>query len=125
MSLLEGHADVVMDGVGPDVVPSVATIREKFQRRRAGANSLDRTVRRLLGIEAKMRQYRDGAKFVNGVVDKVGMDGFNQVWESAETLPTLDEISDPDRLGTPGARLVRPVPVIMSTLPPCDAANST
>jgi coenzyme F420 biosynthesis associated uncharacterized protein len=95
MSLLEGHADVVMDGVGPEIVPSVATIREKFQRRRAGANSLDRTVRRLLGIEAKMRQYRDGAKFVNGVVAKVGMDGFNRVWESAATLPTLDEIVDP------------------------------
>jgi coenzyme F420 biosynthesis associated uncharacterized protein len=95
MSLLEGHADVVMDGVGPEVVPTVATIREKFQRRRAGANSLDKTLRRLLGIEAKMRQYRDGAKFVDGVVDKVGMTGFNRVWESAETLPTLDEITDP------------------------------
>ena len=95
MSLLEGHADVVMDGVGPEVVPSVATIREKFQRRRAGANSLDRTVRRLLGIEAKMRQYRDGAKFVNAVVDQVGMSGFNRVWESTETLPTLEEITDP------------------------------
>jgi coenzyme F420 biosynthesis associated uncharacterized protein len=95
MSLLEGHADVVMDGVGPEVVPSVATIREKFQRRRAGANSLDRTVRRLLGIEAKMRQYRDGAKFVNAVVDQVGMSGFNRVWESTETLPTLQEITDP------------------------------
>ena len=95
MSLLEGHADVVMDGVGPEVVPSVATIREKFQRRRAGANSLDKALRRLLGIEAKMRQYRDGAKFVNSVVEKVGMDGFNRVWESAETLPTLDEIVDP------------------------------
>ena len=28
MALLEGHADVVMDEVGPKVVPSVATIRE-------------------------------------------------------------------------------------------------
>ena len=95
MSLLEGHADVVMDGVGPEVVPSVATIRERFQRRRAGAGSLDRTVRRLLGLEAKMRQYRDGAKFTRAVVDKVGMDGFNRVWDSVETLPTLDEIADP------------------------------
>ena len=30
MSLLEGHADVVMDGVGPTVIPSVAEIRRKF-----------------------------------------------------------------------------------------------
>jgi uncharacterized protein (DUF2342 family) len=52
-------------------------------------------VRRLLGIEAKMRQYRDGAKFVNAVVDQVGMSGFNRVWESTETLPMLEEITDP------------------------------
>jgi coenzyme F420 biosynthesis associated uncharacterized protein len=95
MSLLEGHADVVMDGVGPEVVPSVAKIRERFQRRRAGAGSLDKTVRRVLGLEAKMRQYRDGAKFVRAVVEKVGMGGFNRVWESPESLPTVGEISDP------------------------------
>jgi coenzyme F420 biosynthesis associated uncharacterized protein len=96
MSLLEGHADVVMDGVGPQVVPSVEEIRAKFQRRRRSSSGLDRTVRRLLGLEAKMRQYRDGARFVRGAVDRVGMVGFNRVWESAETLPTLEEISDPE-----------------------------
>jgi coenzyme F420 biosynthesis associated uncharacterized protein len=94
MSLLEGHAEVVMDGVGPDVVPSVEKIRRKFQRRRASAKGLERTARRLLGLEAKMRQYRDGARFVRSVVDEVGMAGFNKVWESPETLPTLAEITD-------------------------------
>lgn len=39
MSLLEGHADFVMDGVGPDVVPSVGEIREKFQQRRPAARA--------------------------------------------------------------------------------------
>jgi coenzyme F420 biosynthesis associated uncharacterized protein len=94
MSLLEGHAEVVMDGVGPDVVPSVEKIRRKFQRRRASAKGLERTARRLLGLEAKMRQYRDGARFVRSVVDEVGMAAFNKVWESPETLPTLAEITD-------------------------------
>jgi coenzyme F420 biosynthesis associated uncharacterized protein len=94
MSLLEGHAEVVMDGVGPDVVPSVEKIRRKFQRRRVSAKGLERTARRLLGLEAKMRQYRDGARFVRSVVDEVGMAGFNKVWESPETLPTLAEITD-------------------------------
>ncbi len=73
MSLLEGHADVVMDGVGPAVIPSVAEIRKKFNRRRKGVGTLDRLLRRLLGLDAKMAQYRDGARFVRGVVDKVGM----------------------------------------------------
>lgn len=95
MSLLEGHADVVMDAVGPDVIPSVEVIRRRFQQRRRGTGSLDRTVRRMLGLEAKMRQYRDGARFVNAVVDRVGMAGLNRVWESPETLPSKAELSDP------------------------------
>ncbi len=95
MSLLEGHADVVMDGVGPGVVPSVDKIREKFTQRRAGAGPLDQMIRRLLGFDAKLRQYRDGAHFVRGVIDKVGMAGFNAVWAEAGNLPTRDEIGDP------------------------------
>jgi coenzyme F420 biosynthesis associated uncharacterized protein len=95
MSLLEGHADVVMDGVGPEVVPSVKAIRAKFTTRRAGAGPLDLLIRRLLGFDAKLRQYRDGAAFVRGVTDKVGLDGFNAVWASPENLPGKDEIADP------------------------------
>ncbi|GAA3656137.1 zinc-dependent metalloprotease [Nocardioides ginsengisoli] len=96
MSLLEGHADVVMDDVGPTVIPSVAQIRRKFTRRRQGVGSLDRIVRRLLGLEAKMAQYRDGARFVRGVVDKVGMTEFNAVWAGPENLPSKAELNDPD-----------------------------
>jgi coenzyme F420 biosynthesis associated uncharacterized protein len=95
MSLLEGHADVVMDGVGPYVIPSVAEIRQKFDRRRKGVGTLDRLLRRLLGLDAKMAQYRDGARFVRGVVDKVGMHEFNAVWASPDNLPTKAEIADP------------------------------
>ncbi|WP_328583073.1 zinc-dependent metalloprotease [Streptomyces sp. NBC_00370] len=96
MSLLEGHADYVMDGVGPQVVPSVAEIREKFQQRRAsGASRLDQALRKLLGLDAKLRQYRDGERFVRAVVEEVGMDGFNRVWTSPNTLPTKAEIAKP------------------------------
>jgi coenzyme F420 biosynthesis associated uncharacterized protein len=95
MSLLEGHADVVMDGVGPQVIPSVTTIRRAFNERRKGVGMLDRLLRKALGLDAKMAQYRDGAKFVRGVVDKVGMADFNAVWERPENLPSKAEIADP------------------------------
>ena len=95
MSLLEGHADVVMDDVGPAHIPTVAHIRARFTERRKGAGAPDRMLRRLLGLEAKMRQYRDGAVFVRGVQDTVGVDGFNAVWASADTLPMAREITDP------------------------------
>jgi coenzyme F420 biosynthesis associated uncharacterized protein len=96
MSLLEGHADVVMDGVGPEVIPSVATIRAKFTERRKGMGVLDRLIRRLLGLDQKMAQYRDGAVFTRAVVDKVGMDGFNAVWAEPANLPSKAEILAPE-----------------------------
>ena len=96
MSLLEGHADVVMDGVGPSVIGSVAEIRRAFNQRRKGVGTLDRLLRRLLGLDAKMAQYRDGANFVRHVVDTVGMERFNVVWEQPAHLPSKDEIGDPD-----------------------------
>ena len=95
MSLLEGHADVVMDGVGPEVIPTVAEIRRKFDQRRKGAGGIDRLIRRLLGLESKMRQYRDGAVFVRAVNEKVGLDGFNAVWAEPANLPTQADIADP------------------------------
>jgi coenzyme F420 biosynthesis associated uncharacterized protein len=95
MSLLEGHADVVMDGVGPEVIGSVAEIRRKFNKRRKGAGTFDRILRKLLGLDAKMAQYRNGAAFVRGVVDEVGMDGFNKVWVEPANLPSKAEIGDP------------------------------
>jgi len=95
MSLLEGHADVVMDGVGPTVIPSVADIRRKFDQRRKGAGGFDRLIRRLLGLESKMRQYRDGAVFVREVNERVGLSGFNAVWAEPANLPTQADIADP------------------------------
>jgi coenzyme F420 biosynthesis associated uncharacterized protein len=95
MTLVEGHGDYVMDAVGPQVVPSVAEIREKFNSRRRTAGRVEQTVRRLLGIDLKMKQYAEGSRFVTAVVDEIGMDGFNQIWESPETIPTMAEINDP------------------------------
>jgi coenzyme F420 biosynthesis associated uncharacterized protein len=96
MSLLEGHADVVMDDVGPAIVPSVGLIRERFTQRRQQPSALDNVARKALGMDAKLRQYSDGAAFVRHVVDNVGMTGFNRVWESPAQLPTRSELHDPD-----------------------------
>lgn len=95
-TLLEGHADHVMDAVGPAVVPSVTRIRRAFDQRRARqSNPLQRLLRALLGIDAKMAQYVRGKAFVDAVVGEVGMAAFNTVWTGPETLPRTDEIDDP------------------------------
>jgi coenzyme F420 biosynthesis associated uncharacterized protein len=97
MTLVEGHGDYVMDAVGPQVVPSVAEIRAAFNARRGSAGRLEQTVRRLLGIDLKMKQYAQGSAFVRTVVDAAGMATFNQVWTGPEMIPTKDELIDPER----------------------------
>jgi coenzyme F420 biosynthesis associated uncharacterized protein len=95
MTLVEGHGDYVMDAVGPQVVPSVAEIREKFNQRRGSAGRMEQILRRILGIDLKMKQYAEGSRFVRTVVDEVGMAGFNRVWTSPEMLPTRAELANP------------------------------
>jgi coenzyme F420 biosynthesis associated uncharacterized protein len=97
MTLVEGHGDYVMDAVGPQVVPSVEQIRERFNSRRGSSGRVEQTIRRILGIDLKMKQYAEGSRFVKAVVDEVGMADFNKVWTSPETLPTRDEFNHPHK----------------------------
>ena len=95
MTLVEGHGDYVMDAVGPQVVPSVAQIRERFNSRRGSSGRIEQTLRRILGIDLKMKQYAEGSRFVRTVVDEAGMATFNKVWTSPDTLPTREEFANP------------------------------
>ena len=95
MTLVEGHGDYVMDAVGPQVVPSVEQIRERFNSRRGSSGRVEQTIRRILGIDLKMKQYAEGSRFVSMVVEEVGMPAFNKVWTSPDTLPTKAEFAHP------------------------------
>ena len=95
LTLLEGHAEVVMDGVGPAVIPTVGSIRAAFDRRRHEAAPLEAYLRRLFGMDVKLKQYTQGRAFVSAVIAAVGMAGFNRVFTSPATLPTFAEIDAP------------------------------
>ena len=55
---------------------------------------------KLLGIDAKLRQYAEGERFVESVEAAGGPALLARVWEGPEWLPTLEEIRDP-RPGSP------------------------
>ncbi|SDE40117.1 zinc-dependent metalloprotease [Glycomyces harbinensis] len=97
MTLLEGHAEAVMDGVGRTAINHVALLRRRFDRRRANPTTLQKFVRQLLGLDAKMRQYAAGRRFVDHVVAAHGVTGFNRVWEAPANLPTETEIDYPEQ----------------------------
>ncbi|WP_434594274.1 zinc-dependent metalloprotease [Brevibacterium sp. 1718] len=93
LSLLEGHADVVMDEVGAGVIPSVRRLRRKFEARRDAAQGGFLT--NLLGMDLKLAQYRDGAKFVRAVRREVGQKGFSRIYAEPANLPCTAEIHEP------------------------------
>ena len=103
LTFLEGHAEVVLDDVHPNRMPSVHRLRAVLSRSRAadggigpgpGLGSL--LLHRLMGLEAKEAQYADGAAFVRSVVTRIGHEGLNAVWTDPELLPTPAELARPD-----------------------------
>jgi coenzyme F420 biosynthesis associated uncharacterized protein len=95
MSLMEGYADVMMDRVGTAVVPTLPIIRRAFEARR-DRRGWAAVIGKFLGNDLKLAQYRDGAAFCRGVIEQVSVSGLNAAFSSADSLPTMAEIHDPD-----------------------------
>jgi coenzyme F420 biosynthesis associated uncharacterized protein len=95
MALLEGHASFVMERLGEDHVNQAERMRRGLQERRR-SSALERGFQRLIGFDRKISQYDTGRRFVEHVVDKAGMSGFNRVWQDEGTLPSLAEVLQPD-----------------------------
>jgi coenzyme F420 biosynthesis associated uncharacterized protein len=95
MSLLEGHGDVTMDRAGAAEVPGAARFSQVLHERRTQSRGLTRLMSKLLGLDAKMRQYAEGERFVESVEATGGPALLARVWEGPDWLPTLEEIRDP------------------------------
>ena len=95
MSLLEGHGDVTMDRAGAADIPSAAHFAAVLRQRRTQAHGLSRILQQLIGIEAKLRQYEEGERFIAAVEGAGGPALLDAAWRGPEWLPTLAEIRDP------------------------------
>jgi len=97
MSLLEGFSDYVMDEVGSGLVPEVEKISARFHERRQRRTGFERAVLRLTGMDLKLEQYAKGERFVRAVAEARGRSALSRLWDGPATLPTPDEIAEPDR----------------------------
>jgi coenzyme F420 biosynthesis associated uncharacterized protein len=95
MSLIEGHAEHTMDAVGAEVLPSLPRLRAAMNRRRSQKGLPWRVLERLLGLELKLRQYEQGRRFCDTVVDEGGQVALAAAWSGPEALPTMSEIEQP------------------------------
>jgi coenzyme F420 biosynthesis associated uncharacterized protein len=96
MSLLEGHANHVMNVLGRERIREFARMRVSLQERRRSATGVEKAFQKVIGFDTKVAQYDVGERFVTSVVERAGVEGFNRVWEREENLPTLAEIARPE-----------------------------
>ncbi len=105
MSLLEGHGDVTMDRAGGDLIPGSHRFSSVLRQRRQASKGMVKLLQRLIGLDAKIRQYEQGERFIAAVEGVGGTELLDRVWEEPERLPTIAEIRDPslwiDRVNTP------------------------
>ena len=95
MTLIEGHAEHTMDAVGAEVLPSLPRLRSAMSRRRRDRGLAWKVLERLLGLELKMRQYEQGRRFCDAVVDAGGPEALARAWTGPEALPTSAELQAP------------------------------
>jgi coenzyme F420 biosynthesis associated uncharacterized protein len=96
MGIVEGHAEHVMDVVGAEPLPSLAALRTALDRRRHERPPLLALLERLIGLDAKLRQYEDGKRFCDSVAATAGPQALHSVFDGPEQLPTVAELRDPD-----------------------------
>ena len=95
MSLLEGHGDVTMDRAGADRIPNAVRFGQVLRQRRQEANAAARLLQKIIGLEAKLKQYEQGERFIEAVEKVGGPELLERAWERPENLPTIGEIRDP------------------------------
>jgi len=98
MSVLEGHGDLIMGRAAAERIPSAARFHSVLHQRRQSTGAV-KLLQRLVGIEAKLRQYEEGEAFLAAVerAERAGTGvGVDLLWRGPEWLPDLAEIRNPD-----------------------------
>jgi coenzyme F420 biosynthesis associated uncharacterized protein len=95
MSLIEGHAEHVMDAIGAEELPTLERMRSAMNQRRRNRSWSWRILERMLGLEMKMRQYEIGRSFCDEVVSRAGPSALALAWSSEEMLPSTSELEHP------------------------------
>jgi uncharacterized protein (DUF2342 family) len=62
---------------------------------RRQSRGMQSVLHKLLGLDAKMRQYEVGEAFVAAIEQEAGPRALDPAWRGPEWLPTVAELSDP------------------------------
>lgn len=95
MSVLEGHAEYVMNNVPVTRMPSIHRIRGAMAAKRSDAHQIGAWISKVTGYSEKIAQYGTGEKFIAAIARTHGMSGVNALWADPSHLPSPAELKDP------------------------------
>ncbi|MGI8426588.1 MAG: zinc-dependent metalloprotease [Actinomycetota bacterium] len=97
MSVIEGHANFVMDRVAEKAIPTQPRMRETLKKGAMGGGWITKILNKVLGLDLKRAQYKQGQEFFDQVFAATGQAGVTACFASAENLPSLEEVKDPPK----------------------------
>jgi len=95
MSLLEGHGDITMDRAGAGRIPNAPRFGRVLRQRRQETKGAAKLVQKAIGLDAKLRQYELGERFIEAVEAAGGPELLARVWEGPDRLPSIEEVRNP------------------------------
>jgi coenzyme F420 biosynthesis associated uncharacterized protein len=96
MSLVEGYSNLVMNELGAKLLPGFDQLEKAYRARSTSKSVLETLIWKLSGLDLKMQQYTRGEAFAKAIHDTYGMGVLNLAWEGPETMPRIEELSNPD-----------------------------
>ena len=95
VAAITAYIDHVVDQVGARLLGNASPIAEAVRRRRLDGRVEADLAERLLGVSLSRPLQKRGADFVAGVVERAGDAALRPMLESAENLPTPNELDAP------------------------------
>jgi putative hydrolase len=94
-TVVEGYADQVLVRIGRRLIPTFEQIHEAKKRHRVERGEAERFIEGLLGLKLEREHYEQGQAFVDGVIERAGLEGLNRVFDDPAMLPTPNELDAP------------------------------
>lgn len=95
MSVIEGHANFVMDRVAEKEIPTQPRMRATLKQGALAGGWLGKMISKILGLDLKRAQYRQGQEFFDRIFEASGRQAVVACFAAPENLPSLTEVKNP------------------------------
>lgn len=95
VATVEGYVDHILDRLGHRLIADYERVTEAMRRRRVEFGPERRFVERLFGLELRQATFDRGAAFVDGLVERAGVEVLDELWSDIAHLPTPAELDAP------------------------------